>query len=211
MIKKFLFTLVLLAAACCEAGVSNPPVNQASVAITGGTINGTAIGATTPANIGAAMINMNGATTTGIFAGEIGFPNNAALRWRNAANGAYLNGVYVDSSNNLQFGGNAVNSVVATVAGTGTVGTFSSTGLAVVGALSTTSTFKTGASSLTLTTGAIGMSKMTASASAPGAGGAKLEVVCGTNAGTAKLIMYAGTSTTAVTVVDNVGTGVTGC
>lgn len=68
-----------------------------------------------------------------------------------------------------------------------------------------------GASALTLTTGALGMGKMTASASAPGAGGSKFEVVCGTNAGSAKLTMLAGTSATPVTVVDNVGSGVTGC
>ena len=61
---------------------------------------------------------------------------------------------------------------------------------------------------LTLTQGAIGRSKMTASGSAPGATGAKFEVVAGTNAGTAKLIMYAGTSTTATTIIDNVGSGV---
>lgn len=64
---------------------------------------------------------------------------------------------------------------------------------------------------LTLTAGAIGMSKMTASGSAPGASGLKLEVVCGTNAGSAKLIAYAGTSTSATTVLDNIGSGVTGC
>ena len=64
---------------------------------------------------------------------------------------------------------------------------------------------------LTLTQGAIGMSKMTASGSAPGATGLKLEVVCGTNAGSAKITALAGTSTTAVTVLDNIGSGVTGC
>lgn len=64
---------------------------------------------------------------------------------------------------------------------------------------------------LTLTAGAFGVDKITSSASAPGAGGAKFEVVCGTNAGTAKLQMYAGTSATPVTVIDNVGAGVTGC
>lgn len=64
---------------------------------------------------------------------------------------------------------------------------------------------------LTLTAGAIGMGKMTASASAPGATGGKLELVCGTNAGSAKLIVAAGTSATAVTVVDNIGSGVSGC
>lgn len=72
--------------------------------------------------------------------------------------------------------------------------------------------FQTGGSALlTLTAGALGMSKMTASASAPGAAGSKFEVVCGTNAGTAKMVMYAGISGTAVTVIDNAGTGVTGC
>lgn len=64
---------------------------------------------------------------------------------------------------------------------------------------------------LTLTAGALGLPKMTASASAPGATGGKLELVCGTNAGSAKLVAYAGTSATAVTVLDNIGSGVTGC
>lgn len=68
-----------------------------------------------------------------------------------------------------------------------------------------------GVTGLTLTTGAYGLAKITASASAPGAAGGKLELVCGTNAGSAKLIIAAGTSATAVTVVDNVGSGVTGC
>ena len=64
---------------------------------------------------------------------------------------------------------------------------------------------------LTLTAGAVGLGKMTASASAPGATGGKLELVCGTNAGSAKLVIAAGTSATTVTVVDNIGSGVTGC
>lgn len=64
---------------------------------------------------------------------------------------------------------------------------------------------------LTLTDGALGMAKITASGTAPGAAGLKLEVVCGTNAGSAKIVAYAGTSTTAVTVLDNIGSGVTGC
>jgi len=64
---------------------------------------------------------------------------------------------------------------------------------------------------LTLSTGEIGITKITASGTAPGAAGAKLSIVCGTNAGTAKIIAYAGTSTTAVTVLDNIGAGVTGC
>jgi hypothetical protein len=68
-----------------------------------------------------------------------------------------------------------------------------------------------GGTTLTLTAGALGLSKITASGTAAGAAGAKLELVCGTNAGTAKVIIAAGTSATAVTIVDNVGAGVTGC
>lgn len=66
-------------------------------------------------------------------------------------------------------------------------------------------------SGLTLTPGALAFPKITASASAPGAAGAKLELVCGTNAGTAKLVIAAGTSATVVTIVDNIGAGVSGC
>jgi len=79
------------------------------------------------------------------------------------------------------------------------------------GIFNVTGSLYLGSSALTLTSGAVGLPKMSASASAPGAAGSKLEVVCGTNAGTAKLIMYAGTSGTAVTVIDNVGAGVSGC
>lgn len=64
---------------------------------------------------------------------------------------------------------------------------------------------------LTLTTFAVGLGKMTASGSAPGATGAKLELVCGTGAGSVKLTVLGGTSTTPVTIVDNIGSGVTGC
>lgn len=71
--------------------------------------------------------------------------------------------------------------------------------------------FRIGLSALTLTGGALGMDKITASASAPGAGGGKLELVCGTNAGTARLRIAAGTSATMITIVDNIGAGVTGC
>lgn len=67
------------------------------------------------------------------------------------------------------------------------------------------------ATALTLNNGEIGLPKITASGSAPGAAGLKLATVCGTNAGTAKIIAYAGTSTTPATVLDNIGSGVTGC
>lgn len=65
------------------------------------------------------------------------------------------------------------------------------------------------ASSLTLSTGEIGFGKITASGTAPGAAGCKVEWVTGTNANTGKLIAYCGTSTTPVTIVDNVGAGLT--
>jgi hypothetical protein len=68
-----------------------------------------------------------------------------------------------------------------------------------------------GASQLSLSMGTIGLDKVTPSNSAPGAGGLKLEVVCGTQPGTAKLQAYAGTSTTPVKVLDNIGSGVSGC
>lgn len=64
---------------------------------------------------------------------------------------------------------------------------------------------------LTLVAGEIGLAKIAASGSAPGAAGGKFELVCGTGAGSAKLVAYAGTSTTPVTIVDNIGSGVTGC
>jgi hypothetical protein len=71
--------------------------------------------------------------------------------------------------------------------------------------------FQVGTTALTTSGSALGINKMTASGVAPGAAGAKIELVCGTNAGSAKLIAYAGTSTTAVTILDNIGSGVTGC
>lgn len=68
-----------------------------------------------------------------------------------------------------------------------------------------------GSAALNTNSGEIAMTKMVDAASAPTAGGAKLAVLCGTNAGTAKIVAYAGSSSTAVTVIDNVGAGVTGC
>ena len=79
-------------------------------------------------------------------------------------------------------------------------------------AINTSGGLQVGSSTLlTLAQGEVGLPKITASGSAPGASGLKFEAVCGTNAGSAKIITYAGTSTTPVTVVDNVGSGVTGC
>lgn len=55
--------------------------------------------------------------------------------------------------------------------------------------------------------GELGLSKITASGTSPGAGFMKFAVTAGTNVGTCKLIAYAGTSTTPVTIIDNVGAG----
>lgn len=68
-----------------------------------------------------------------------------------------------------------------------------------------------GTTALTLAAGELGIDKITASGSAPGAAGIKLSAVCGTAAGSAKLVAIGGTSATAVTVLDNIGSGVTGC
>jgi hypothetical protein len=93
--------------------------------------------------------------------------------------------------------------------GCGTFATLAANTFTAAQTFSTTASI--GGASLTLTTGALGLSKMTASGSAPGAAGGKLELVCGTNAGTAKLTVSAGTSSTPATVLDNIGSGVTGC
>lgn len=68
-----------------------------------------------------------------------------------------------------------------------------------------------GTSALNAVGGSLGLNTITASGTAPGAAGLKLEVVCGTGAGSAKIIAIAGTSATPVTVLDNIGSGVTGC
>lgn len=68
-----------------------------------------------------------------------------------------------------------------------------------------------GTKSLVTTAGALGLAKISASGSAPGASGMKIEAVCGTNSGTLKLVAYAGTSNTASLILDNIGSGVSGC
>ena len=72
--------------------------------------------------------------------------------------------------------------------------------LAINGPSSANGMLSLNATALTLTAGAFGVPKMTASGSAPGASGAKMEWVCGTNSGSLKMIIIAGTSATAVTV-----------
>ncbi len=60
---------------------------------------------------------------------------------------------------------------------------------------------------LTQKAGAAFQTKITASATAPGAGLCKEEWVAGTTGGTCKKVAYCGTSGTAVTLIDNVGSG----
>ena len=67
--------------------------------------------------------------------------------------------------------------------------------------------FQVGGTGAVASSGELALSKITASATAPGAASLKLEAVAGTNTGTCKIIAYAGTSTTSVTIVDNVGSG----
>lgn len=64
-----------------------------------------------------------------------------------------------------------------------------------------------GSTAAVLAASEVGLNKVSASGSAPGAGTLKFAAVAGTNAGSCKIITYAGTSTTPVTIVDNVGTG----
>lgn len=132
---------------------------------------------------------------------QISSPADGQILIQNTANTDFSRLQFGGTTSSFPAIGRSTTDFVAELADGTAGGTMIMSGSAMVGSLT----------KLTLTQGAIGMSKITASASAPGAAGAKFEVVCGTNAGTAKLIMAAGTSGTAVTVVDNVGAGVTGC
>jgi predicted RecA/RadA family phage recombinase len=100
-----------------------------------------------------------------------------------------------------------------TAAGTtGTTSTnlvFSTSPVLVTPALgvATATSLELGNTGATLATGEFDLAKISASASAPGAGNLKIAAVAGTNANTCKIIAYAGTSTTPVTIIDNVGSG----
>jgi hypothetical protein len=95
------------------------------------------------------------------------------------------------ATTSLQFSGNGASAPVVMASGL-MLGTNSGLALGVVAA-------------------ELGFQRIAATGTAAGAGGGKLELVCGTNSGTAKLIAYAGTSTTPVTLLDNIGAGNTGC
>ncbi len=68
-----------------------------------------------------------------------------------------------------------------------------------------------GSATLSISPGSFGITRITTSATAPGALGGKLELICGATAGTARLVVYAGTSATPKTIIDSIGTGVSGC
>ncbi len=118
-------------------------------------------------------------------------------------------GTVVTSGVDLSAGTFSSNTFVSTGFNVTNAGVIGTTGIVSSGNINANAALRVGPSVLTLTTSAFGMSKMTASGSAPGATGGKLELVAGTNSGTAKLIIYAGTSATPSTILDNIGGGVT--
>jgi len=137
-ITLFLSALVALLFSVAEtsAQITPPYYNPANVRITGGTINGTAVGATTAAagsftslsSTKTSSDNLVVVDTTGSFKSGIGFYNNASgpytkLYFDNATNETVFNHSYPNGSFLLQYNSN-------------TIGTITSTGLAVTGALS---------------------------------------------------------------------------
>ena len=85
------------------------------------------------------VTSSTGLTGTGDFA----MPNNRAIRFRNAANSAYLNMIYVDTSNNLNFGfGGVPPNITFGINGIGEVSRFDSSGNLLVGDTTNTGTSK---------------------------------------------------------------------
>jgi hypothetical protein len=188
---------------------------------TGTGTNGVANGATpymsSPAlalgssvTIGSSVLGINGATffagtassNAGIFinsSGTMTYYNNGVFRWSASADPSSTadTGFSRDSAGVIDIGTGAQGSKA---------GSLNLTNLTAIGDIMVGS-----ATALTLNAGEIGMAKIAASGSAPGAAGLKFEAVCGTGAGTLKIIAYAGTSATPVTIVDNVGASATGC
>ena len=79
------------------------------------------------------VTSSTGLTGTGDFA----MPNNRAIRFRNAADSAYLNMIYVDTSNNLNFGfGGVPPNITFGINGIGEVSRFDSSGNLLVGTTS---------------------------------------------------------------------------
>jgi phage baseplate assembly protein gpV len=232
-----IFLGLIAFAASAQGPTYNTPSRNNQV-ITGGSVNGTPIGQTTPAagaftslttTSNAAIGTTSSSWGSGFRAIEVGAQGNALFSDTSGSFNTLLsNNAYFDGGNWRYVRSSAathieqINGVINFFTSpSGTAGNVISwtkqlqvdaNGVtAAAGAFTVSTSMTVGSASLTVPTGGIGLSKITADGSAPGAGGAKLELVCGTNAGSAKLIMYAGTSTTPVTIIDNVGTGVTGC
>jgi hypothetical protein len=140
---------------------------------------------------------------------KVGIQMSAAETWTDTASGTYIDFQITPKLSTTIGTPMRLQSTGALTIGTTTDDTTNK--LQVTGGTALTGALTVGGSTLTVPSGGIGMLKITADGVAPGAAGAKLQLVCGTNAGTAKLVISAGTSATTVTVVDNIGAGVTGC
>jgi hypothetical protein len=76
---------------------------------------------------------------TGMSANDLGMVNGGSIRFRNAANSAWLNMINVDSSNNLNFGvGGVPTTITFGISGIGEAGRFDTSGNLLVGTTSTT-------------------------------------------------------------------------
>jgi len=77
---------------------------------------------------------------TGMSANDLGMVNGGSIRFRNAANSAWLNMINVDSSNNLNFGvGGVPTTITFGISGVGEAGRFDTSGNLLVGTTSVNS------------------------------------------------------------------------
>jgi hypothetical protein len=172
------------------------------------------VGTTSAINTGdviAANFQHNGATNISVQNASSGASASSVVNFGNSTSAAEVSMTLIGGSNT---GGNGANSfTVNALAGMWLQGN-GNNGLIIdaSGNSIVPSDIMIGsATRLTLATGEVGLAKVAASGSAPGAAGLKFAAVCGSGAGTLKIIAYAGTSTTPVTIVDNVGASATGC
>lgn len=145
-ISVFFSALVALLFSVAEtsAQITPPYYNPANVRITGGTINGTTIGATTAAAGSFTALsstktnadNFINVNTTGSFKSGISFDNNLS--------GPYAKLYFDNSNNNSVFDHNYIVGNHLIKIASNTIGTFSSTGLAVTGTLSGSSAVRSG-------------------------------------------------------------------
>lgn len=181
---------------------------------TGGTLNNATVGATTASTGAFTTLTASGTATfsgfTTINRGSSAFSTGVEPKVTGSGGEVGYGHVNTGTGGKDWYLISTANATGILCAGGGFV-FYSNVDAAQRGCFNSNGAFILGNVGLTAVAAELGMAKIAASGSAPGASGAKLAVVCGTGAGTAKLIMYAGTSTTPVTVADNVGTGVSGC